>query len=526
VPAIPLVPGDVALDRETRLIREIATGRGGWVYIANWYAGLATRVPLGGYVLQPALWSYTQALVDAARANARVRMLLWDGSMRELDRRIAGVTSRIPVPAVFQKAIYDTLVRFAISKTNHDVNSATKGYLESLSLPDLAVRLDDETLPVGSHHQKLLVVGNNERTVAIVGGIDLNRNRVFPVQGSPGTPYFDVAVQLEGEAAADVAKIFEDRWQANPDRRSVPLASRRRPSASSTGGATVQIGVNFGCGRPHRTIGNAVRGADRLIKNVLVNCQTFFYAEDQYGVGNDELADAIRRAFANGARYGVVVLADALGVDDLPEVEYRRHRFWTRFPQVRDGRLLVFQRRGDDGTRTGPHAYVHSKLVIVDDQAATIGSVNMNRRSWYYDSEIAAAISDNPDVIRALRIGIWRQHLKPRAGEVGDRELADPLAAFRLWQEAYAKSAPWYDVTASTVPRPRLSAITFDKQPPRTSERIIRTAKATASDVPLIGGVTGWAAGTVVGSFKGLIDDAFDYAYDNLFDPSGPVRCP
>jgi phosphatidylserine/phosphatidylglycerophosphate/cardiolipin synthase-like enzyme len=548
----PLFPGDVALQAETELIRTVATRPDGWVYFANWYAGLAVRLPDGRHMPNPALQPFTEALTAAGRVGARIRALLWDGSMHELASQIDGVTSRLrrqiasvapalgSLSAPLQQALRDALMEYAIGKTNRDVNAETVEFLESLRLPDLAVARDDETLPVGSHHQKFLVVGNRERTVAVLGGVDLNRNRVFPVKDSPGTPYFDISVRLDGQAAADVADIFERRWRAYQSRRNseprrnggpprnMELATTRRHTAPEppSGGATVQVGVNFGCRHPHADIDHAIRGADRLIRNVLSNCRRFFYAEDQYGVGNSELEDAINRAFANGARFGVVVLADAWGVDDLPEIEYRRHQFWSRFVQVRTGQLLVFQRRGDDGTRTGPHAYVHSKLVIVDDLAATIGSVNMNRRSWYYDSEIAATITDSPETIRALRVGIWRQHLKPRGGDVSERELLDPLAALRLWQEAYVKSAPWYDYEAESSPRPRLGAITFGQVPERYSERIISSVRAkVAGAIPLVGAGAGWAAGQALGLAKGLLDNAVDVAFDNLFDPTGPPTC-
>jgi phosphatidylserine/phosphatidylglycerophosphate/cardiolipin synthase-like enzyme len=501
------------------------------VYFANWYAGLSIAFPGGTHVPVAALRPFTEALISCGRAGATIRGLLWDGSMHELERRIASyLSSKWWLPSKAADVIRARLMRFAVSKTNHAVNGEAVAYLESLRLPNLVARLDDETLTFGSHHQKLLVVGNSERTVAILGGVDLHRNRVFPVQDSPGTPYFDISVQLDGQAAADIAEIFERRWLAHPSRRGVQLPRPTAPvTVPTAGGATVQVGVNFGCRHPHMDIPNAIRGADRLIRNVLSNCRSFFYAEDQYGVGNAELGEAITRAFANGARFGVVVLADAWGVDDLPEIDYRRHRFWTRFPQVRTGQLLVFQRRGDDGRRKGPHAYVHSKLVIVDDLAATIGSVNMNRRSWYYDSELAAAITDSPDTIQAMRVGIWRQHLKPGTGDVSERELADPMGAFRLWQEAHAKSPPWYDFDARTAPRPRLSALTFGAVPDRLSVGILPDVMAALQLAKLVVaaplGVGAALALPSTSQVKRLIDDTVDFAYDNIFDPTGPASC-
>jgi phosphatidylserine/phosphatidylglycerophosphate/cardiolipin synthase-like enzyme len=84
------------------------------------------------------------------------------------------------------------------------------------------------------------------------------------------------------------------------------------------------------------------------------------------------------------------------------------------------GRFLVFERLGG-GSTLGPTAYVHSKLLIVDDEAAFIGSPNSSRRSWFHDSEIHATIVDTKGpggtapgtrgIVRDFRCDLWSEHL-------------------------------------------------------------------------------------------------------------------
>ena len=85
--------------------------------------------------------------------------------------------------------------------------------------------------------------------------------------------------------------------------------------------------------------------------------------------------------------------------------------------------------------------YVHSKVVIVDDVFASIGSANLNRRGLYHDAEINVfvipqqlkAASDNP--ARTLRTALWAEHLGlPPA--FGPALLADPIAGFELFSRA------------------------------------------------------------------------------------------
>jgi phosphatidylserine/phosphatidylglycerophosphate/cardiolipin synthase-like enzyme len=511
VSAIPLFPGDVALAAEVKLVREVASRPDGWVYMTNWYAAhdcpapeSTVATPSAGCAHAPVPWHSTlgDVLKDCAKAGGTIRALFWDGTqtVQTVDSVVDGITEPLLAltglissgAAALARPLVARWLRDYVSDktTNLRVNRATRDFINNLhhSVPNAnaMARLDDATLSFGSHHQKILVVGNSERTVGVIGGVDWNPNRKQHIDA--GTPYFDVSVQIDGPAAADVADLFERRWRAAWDRSVVPpLPQRRSPSvAAAPGSATVQIGVNFACRKPLADIPHAIRNGGALIRNALLNCRRFFYAEDQYGIGNRELAEGITQAFANGARYGVVVLANSAAVDDIPDLPFRRYEFWSKFPQT--GRnLLVFERLGDDGSGpNGPHAYVHSKLLLVDDQAATIGSMNMNRRSWYHDSEIAAVITDAPTLLRDLRLGIWRCHLP----DVSAPSIADPLAAFPVWFVLH--STPFR--TGGNV-----APLWFAKRPSRHFDKY-----------PVIGGA---------------LNDVVDQAHLRLFDPSAPTTC-
>jgi phosphatidylserine/phosphatidylglycerophosphate/cardiolipin synthase-like enzyme len=52
--------------------------------------------------------------------------------------------------------------------------------------------------------------------------------------------------------------------------------------------------------------------------------------------------------------------------------------------------------------------YIHSKLTIADDSIATLGSANMNHRSFYADGEINVSC-DDPKLVAALRHKVWEQ---------------------------------------------------------------------------------------------------------------------
>lgn len=113
------------------------------------------------------------------------------------------------------------------------------------------------------------------------------------------------------------------------------------------------------------------------------------------------------------AEVAVFVLAPDVCVADLPDVAFRRRELFRPLVQAFPDRVQVFERIGDDGSMTGPNAYVHSKLIIVDDEACSAGSTNSNRRSWFHDSEVVATVVDNrcdPRGQGSGRVCIWWRH--------------------------------------------------------------------------------------------------------------------
>ena len=126
---------------------------------------------------------------------------------------------------------------------------------------------------------------------------------------------------------------------------------------------------------------------------------------------------------------GIIVIAAENSVADLPDIPFRRREFLAPIASAFRGQLS-FSSALVAGSTIGPTAYVHSKLLIVDDEAAFIGSVNSNRRSWFHDSEIVATIVDmngpggtapgQRGVVRDFRCSLWAEHLTLSSALLGD----------------------------------------------------------------------------------------------------------
>jgi phosphatidylserine/phosphatidylglycerophosphate/cardiolipin synthase-like enzyme len=338
------------------------------------------------------------------------------------------------------------------------------------AMPNSHAVLDNATLLFGSHHQKVLIVRAGDRLVAYAGGMDLNPDRLHPkgVKGSnaTGAPLHDVHLRIEGPAALDLLTMFSKRWHATGPTSSVPL---RGDAFAPAGGAVagphlVQISHTYGRGYPYSF---AVQTAKEALVNALRNAHVYAYMECQYFVGNEDLRLALRKALATVSEAVIVVIAPLDSVDDLPDLAFRRKEFIAPLKNDFPDKLLVFEHLGQPLGRTTPGAYVHAKLMLVDDEAAIVGTVNYSRRSWTHDSEVAATVVDSrgapglgplPGFAALLRESLWADHLSLTGPEV--RDLPTAVQKFRNLPPG-ARLTP-YDHN-QTVTRPNFPALVLNQ---------------------------------------------------------------
>ena len=81
---------------------------------------------------------------------------------------------------------------------------------------------------------------------------------------------------------------------------------------------------------------------------------------------------------------------------------------------------------GADDRRKSIH--IHSKLMLIDDEWATVGSCNLHRFSLFGNGEMNAAFSD-PGTVRAFRCELLQEHLDRDTSGMDDR------SALRLFRE-------------------------------------------------------------------------------------------
>lgn len=318
---------------------------------------------------------------------------------------------------------------------------------------------DNRYPPAGSNHQKCALFKSTTGDMAVLGSIDISVTRwdttahhaTNPLR--PDKPTHDTGVSVRGPALADIDLCFRERWNDStrtlgmtPPLPAQPLIATRMATGAVAGTHSVQVLRTFGItptwsGYTWSPTGEFTVWASYL--NAIKSASKYIYIEDQYflafdfppryarpaGPGRDcdivfQLGEAMKRGVT------VVVLTPANAED------------WFKFIPVYQRDIGVNYLKGVRAAgapgdfivaslHNGPtDIYVHSKLMLVDDELMLIGSANVCQRSMTHDGEIHIAVVDGANSLaRDARMAIWAEH----TGR-GAATLADPTAAIALFK--------------------------------------------------------------------------------------------
>ncbi|KJS39699.1 MAG: hypothetical protein VR70_07500 [Rhodospirillaceae bacterium BRH_c57] len=300
------------------------------------------------------------------------------------------------------------------------------------------LKLDGEH-PTGScHHQKIVSIDDR---FALVGSIDITRERWDtrahadndPRRKTPGRvpyqPHHDVALALDGPAAADLGALCRDRWrratQEDLDPPPKVTGTFDWPENAPEDGHGLTVGIARtlppfedipGIFEIESLTLRAIRQAERLI-----------YLENQY-FASRAIARALIARLREADPPEVVVINPREAGDWLEQatMDTARVRVVAACRRAdHAGRFRIFQ----PVTEKGHAIYVHAKVMIIDDRLLKVGSANINNRSMGFDSECDVATQAADDTTRTMIHGrlvdLLAEHLDVSQDTLRDRIDAD-----------------------------------------------------------------------------------------------------
>ena len=270
-------------------------------------------------------------------------------------------------------------------------------------------------------HRKLLVV---DGTIAFLGGINISSVYSSKPGASGGSapggsggsvkseksakemPWRDTQLQLEGPVVAELQKLFFQTWEKQ---KGEPVPPRKYyPTMTKKGNEVV------------RAIGSAPDDPFSLMYATLISAlgsaETEIWISNAYFVPDPQLLGAMKAA----AHRGVDVRLLLPSKTDFWLVLHAGH---AAYDDLLEAGVKIFERK---------EALLHSKTAVIDGVWSTVGSTNLDWRSFLHNQEInavvlgqefgaqmRAAFKRDVDASEEITLEKWRHRgIAPRAKEL------------------------------------------------------------------------------------------------------------
>jgi phosphatidylserine/phosphatidylglycerophosphate/cardiolipin synthase-like enzyme len=294
----------------------------------------------------------------------------------------------------------------------------------------------DGTHPVGaSHHEKVVVIDDR---VAFIGGIDLGRRRwdtrdhdpddprLSSPSGGSYRPFHDVQAVVSGQVAQALGDRARSRWRRATDKvLDPPEQVDGDPWPEIVSPSIRDVSLRLVRTDP----AEGIYETEAWHEAAILRAERWIYIENQYVTSQtigDALAECLRRS--SPPEIAVVTSRKSEGWLEQMSMDAQRARLLEHLEGLDPGGKLAAwwpdKGHGDSPT-------VHTKLTVVDDRLAYLGSANLSNRSMGLDTESGLVLdaSDNPppleETITDLRRTLLAEHLGTTVSAVARAEAAE-----------------------------------------------------------------------------------------------------
>jgi len=219
-------------------------------------------------------------------------------------------------------------------------------------------------------HRKLLIVDGHS---AFLGGINVSSvysggsySQRTSTRGERNVPWRDTHMQVEGPAVGEFQKLFLATWEKQ---KGSPLAPRAYLPQLGNKGKEVVRAIGSSPDEPYSLIYATLISA-------IASAQTGVYLTNAYFVPDPQLLGVLKEA----AQRGVDVKIILPSYTDSWLVFHTGRSFYEELLQAG---VKIYERHS---------ALLHAKTALIDGVWSTIGSTNLDWRSFLYNDEVNAVI--------------------------------------------------------------------------------------------------------------------------------------
>ena len=212
-------------------------------------------------------------------------------------------------------------------------------------------------------HRKILVIDGSK---AFVGGINIGEE--YAGEKFNGGNWRDTHVMIEGPAVTDIQFFFMENWYRNGG--AVMNGRLYFPELKKSGNKLLMILCT--------TSRKKVKPVQQSYISAIQNARNSIYITNAYFIPDAK----IYRSLVKAAERGVDVKILLPGISDIPFVKYASRYLYKRY--MKKG-IRIFE-YGE--------AVLHAKTAVIDGIWSTVGSSNLDRRSFRKNLEMNAVILD------------------------------------------------------------------------------------------------------------------------------------
>ena len=222
------------------------------------------------------------------------------------------------------------------------------------------------------NHRKLVVVDGR---IGFVGGMNLAERYL---KGVPWGIWKDIMMQVEGKAVYGLQMAFLTDWYATD--HSLITSSSYFPQMEDKGTSLMQVVTS-----------DPVGEWKDIMQGLLIaitSAQKYVYIQSPYLLPTEPILLALKTAAAAGVDVRIMI----------PEKSDSRMVHW--------GTMSYLQELMEAGIKIYMYqkGFLHSKLIVCDDCLSSVGSTNMDFRSFEHNFEINAFMYDKTSALKLKEI--------------------------------------------------------------------------------------------------------------------------
>lgn len=310
-------------------------------------------------ILQDTTEFYPRLLEDISRAQHHIHLQYYIWTDDDFTCRLKDVLAERVRAGVQVRALYDPLVHPGAEYIS-EMNAAGVQFLPYLAYNSL------RTLHWLNYrgHRKITIIDGK---IGYIGGMNLDREQL---PGVLWPLWRDTQLRIHGEGALALQTVFLGAWY-NTTGEALPDRGAFLPSLKNS--VNTFLPVQITASGPDSQWG----GLRQLMFYLIVSARSHVYIQSPFFIPDEPIAEAMRAAALSGV--DVRMICTPRGAKY--QVPYRAANTYFQEMSAAGVKIYLYNK-----------GYYHAKTVNMDSEVFTVGSCNMDIRSFMLNYEVNAVV--------------------------------------------------------------------------------------------------------------------------------------